>query len=80
LPTLLRQDGFRFFFYSLEAGEPPHAHVEQAERAAKFWLKPVMLAQSTGFRSLELKRIRLLVIGNRLDFIKAGHEHFDRAP
>ncbi len=80
MPTLLRQDGFRFFFYSLEAGEPPHVHVEQAERAAKFWLKPVMLAQSNGFRSLELKRIRLLVIGNRLDFIKAGHEHFDRAP
>ncbi len=80
MPTLPRQDGFRCFFYSLEAGEPPHGHVDQAERAAKFWLKPVMLAQSNCFRSLELKRIRLLVIGNRLDFIKAWHEHFDRAP
>jgi len=62
MPTLLRQDGLRFFFYSLEKGEPPHVDVEQAERLAKFWLDPVALASAHGFRSVELKRLRLLVI------------------
>jgi hypothetical protein len=82
LPTLLRQDGLRFFFYSLESlegAEPPHLHVEQAEQVAKFWLEPVALAYSSGFRSAELKRVRLLVIGHRLTFLKAWHEYFDRS-
>jgi hypothetical protein len=79
LPTLLRQDGLRFFFYSLEGQEPPHVHVERAEQVAKFWLEPVALASSSGFRSAELKRVRLLVIGHRLTFLKAWHEYFDRS-
>jgi hypothetical protein len=31
MPTILRKDGFRFFFFSREGTEPPHIHVEQAE-------------------------------------------------
>ena len=27
MPTVLRIDGFRFFFYSLENNEPPHIHM-----------------------------------------------------
>jgi hypothetical protein len=40
MPTVLRIDGYRFFFYSLETGEPSHIHVERADEAAKFWLFP----------------------------------------
>lgn len=36
MPTVLRIKGYRFFFFSLEETEPPHIHVEQAERVAKF--------------------------------------------
>jgi Domain of unknown function (DUF4160) len=35
---MLRIEGYRFFFYSNERGEPAHIHVDQAERYAKFWL------------------------------------------
>lgn len=53
MPTVLRADGYRFFFYSREGRDPAHVHVEQAERYAKVWLSPVALAASRGFRSAE---------------------------
>ena len=76
MPTVMNVSGHRFFFYSLEGAEPPHIHVERAECAAKFWLDPVQLAGSRGFRSDELKRIRALVIEHRLTFTEAWHGHF----
>jgi hypothetical protein len=54
MPTIVRLRGIRFFFYSLENGEPPHVHVESGDKAAKFWLDPVELARSNGFRPQEL--------------------------
>ncbi|MBI2965527.1 MAG: DUF4160 domain-containing protein [Chloroflexi bacterium] len=39
MPALLRLRGFRFFFYSMENREPPHIHVAQAGRYAKFGSK-----------------------------------------
>jgi len=62
MPTILRKDGFRFFFFSREGTEPPHIHVEQAERYAKFWLEPaVLLEESRGFHSSDLLRIHNLI-------------------
>jgi len=43
MPTVRRIGSVRFFFYSNEATEPPHIHVEQAGGVAKFWLEPVSL-------------------------------------
>jgi hypothetical protein len=54
MPTVLRVDGYRFFFYSLENNEPAHIHVERGDNAAKYWLNPVGLAMNDGFRSHEL--------------------------
>ncbi len=76
MPTALRIAGFRFFFYSLEGSEPPHIHAEQAENVAKFWLEPVALAESHGFRSHELNRLRALVAEHRPQFLEAWHAHF----
>lgn len=44
MPVVLRIDGKRFFFYSNESQEPPHIHVQQAEKETKFWLEPVLIA------------------------------------
>jgi hypothetical protein len=76
MPTVLRLEGFRFFFYSLENHEPPHIHVEQADNVAKFWLEPVQLASSHGFRAQELNRLRLMVIKHRTTFQEAWNDHF----
>jgi Domain of unknown function (DUF4160) len=76
MPTILRISEFRFFFYSLEGSEPPHVHVEHGDCVAKFWLDPVAIAESHGFRSHELNRLRALVIEYRLKFLEAWNAHF----
>jgi hypothetical protein len=78
MPTVLRIQGYRFFFYSLEGSEPPHIHVERDDDVAKFWLQPVTLAESHGFRIHELNRVRLLVIEHRLKLLEAWDAHFGR--
>jgi len=76
MPEILRIGGFRFFFFRREGLEPPHIHVEQAERYAKFWLQPIRLAESRGFRGPELRELQSLVARNREKFILAWNEHF----
>ena len=76
MPTVLSVSGFRFFFYSLEGMEPPHIHVEHGQNTAKFWLDPVQLAGSRGFRAHELNRVRALVIEHCAAFREAWNEHF----
>jgi hypothetical protein len=75
MPTVLRVGGDRFFFYSREGKEPAHVHVEQAERYAKFWLNPVALAASRGFRSSELSELTELVRKHRALFEERWNEH-----
>jgi hypothetical protein len=78
MPTVLRLSGFRFFFYSLEGVEPPHIHIERGDSIAKFWLEPVSVSHSRGFRSHDLNRLRLLVIEHRVKFLEAWNVHFGR--
>jgi hypothetical protein len=78
MPVALRVKGYRFFFFSLEGHEPPHIHVEQAERFAKFWLNPVSLVRSRGFRSNELSEIQKIVEENRDILLEKWNEHFSR--
>jgi Domain of unknown function (DUF4160) len=79
MPTIIRLKGIRFFFYSLENGEPPHVHAESDDKTAKFWLDPVELARSNGFRPQELTRLRAVVIERRREFLEAWHAHFGRS-
>ena len=76
MPTVLRDGGLRFFFYSLENGEPPHIHVESGDATAKFWLDPVELAHSRGFRARDLTRLRAKTIEHRQEFLEAWNAHF----
>ncbi len=78
MPEVLRVKGYRFFFFSLEGTEPPHIHIEQAERYAKFWLNPISLIKSRGFRSGELTGIQKIVENNRDSFVEKWNEHFSR--
>lgn len=76
MPVALRVKGYRFFFFSLEGHEPPHIHVEQAERFAKFWLIPISLVKSRGFRSGELSEIQKIVEENWDTLMEKWNEHF----
>jgi Domain of unknown function (DUF4160) len=79
MPIVLRESGFRFFFYFNEGRprEPPHVHVEQGEREAKFWLWPeVHLAYNDGFRASTLRELLTLIEANRERIEKAWDEFF----
>ena len=53
MSAVLRIGPYRFFFYSNENSEPPHIHVQSGRCLAKFWLGPVNLCTSVGFRGHE---------------------------
>jgi len=77
MPTVLRIDGYRFFFFSNEGNEPVHIHVESGDGYCKFWLTPVVsLAYSTEYNSTELNKIRKLVEENSTLIIKSWNEYF----
>lgn len=76
MPTVLKIKGYRFFFFSLEGNEPPHIHVEQGEKVAEYWLDPVNLASSYGFRSHDLTKVSAIIIENRVNFLEKWNEHF----
>ena len=78
MPEVFRHHGYRFFFFSREAEEPVHVHVESAEKYAKFWFEPLVLAESYGFRSGELKEIRELIENNSEIIRKKWNEQIDR--
>ena len=76
MPTVLIEEGYRFFFFSNERGEPPRVHVDKADGYAKVWLQSPRLAWSEGFSSAELRRIREIVVGHEALFLERWNEHF----
>ena len=54
MPTILRKNGFSFFFFSNEH-RPIHVHVEKGDGDAKFNLEPLVeLVESHGLKTREL--------------------------
>ncbi len=76
MPTILTVGPYRFFFVSQDSTEPPHVHVEREKMVAKFWLDPVALERTGGFRSHELTAIARLVEEHRNLFMERWNEHF----
>ena len=76
MPTVLQIGPFRFYFYAGDADEPAHVHAERDDCEAKFWLEPVRLARSDGFRRNEINRIRTLVEENREQLLEIWNEFF----
>jgi hypothetical protein len=76
MPTVLRTEGYRCFFYSSDRAEPSHVHVEKDENTAKIWLNPVRIQSSHGFSSSELNRIIRIVTENRDELIRSWDEYF----
>ncbi len=76
MPTLLRWNRYRFFFWSGDRGEPPHVHVKKGGAEAKVWLDPVTLASAIDLRSREIDAILRKVREQQLTFLRAWHGHF----
>jgi hypothetical protein len=76
LPTVLRWNGYRFYFFSNEGDEPPHIHVDKAGASAKFWLGDGALARNIGFSNREIAELSAKVRGERGAFEEAWHGYF----
>ncbi|MGN8159867.1 DUF4160 domain-containing protein [Salinisphaera sp. RV14] len=77
MPTVLRINGYRFFFYANENDEPRHIHIQRDRMLAKFWLDSVSLASSTGFAAHELNELFKLVEEHQPMLVEAWNEFFN---
>ena len=79
MPTIMREDGRRFFFYSDEGNprESPHVHVTSGEKVAKFWLDPVELSTSKRFTASEIVSLQKIVVRYQDLFLEAWNAHFE---
>ena len=75
-PTVFREKGFRFFFFSRE--EPRiHVHVYCADGEAKFWLEPeIELARNHRLTRKQLKQSEQIIEERYDELIGAWREHF----
>ena len=77
-PTVFRELGFRFFFFSREETRK-HVHVRGGNGEAKFWLEPeVELADNYGLRRGELTTVRKLISEHEDEITDAWNKHFGR--
>jgi len=77
MPTILRVDGFRVYFYSHEPGEPPHVHVDRGGSTAKVWLEPVAIASNAGFTAREVGDVLRLVRTHQQKLLEAWRGFFN---
>jgi uncharacterized protein DUF4160 len=75
-PTVFRDGGFRFFFFSRE--EPRrHVHVASTDGEAKFWIEPrIEVAQNYGLSPVKLNAALKLVEEHADEIRNAWAEHF----
>ncbi len=76
VPTILRERGYRFFFYMADRLEPPHIHVTRGDDAAKLWLDPLEFAFVEGFRRHECNDILRMTEAHLDEFRRAWFQTF----
>jgi hypothetical protein len=76
MPTVLREGGYRFFFFKADRYEPPHIHVQREARAAKVWLDPLEFAYVRGFRPHECNEILRITKVHLDEFLQTWYKNF----
>ena len=79
MPTLLRAGPYRLFMFMSDCVEPHHVHVEGNDGLAKFWLRPVSVAENVGYSPRELHRIRRGVAREGASLVQAIDTICERA-
>ena len=75
-PTIFREKGYRFFFFSREETRI-HVHVYCGNGEAKFWLEPeIELAKNYRLSRLHLKQIEKVIEEHYNDLTSAWRKHF----
>ncbi len=75
MPTILRIDGYRFFFFSDEH-LPTHIHIEKANGYARIELETLKVTDSYNLNSKEIKKLLELVKKHNIKLQGAWSEYF----
>lgn len=78
MPTVLRWNGYRFYFFSNEGFEPPHVHIDKGGCTAKVWLSRVAAARNIGYSAKEMAEILGKVSEERIGLLEAWSAYFGR--
>jgi hypothetical protein len=76
MPTLLNQNGFKFFFYANEH-EPKHIHVMKNDDFAKVELETLKVTKNY-MKSKDLKIALDIIKEHKNDFIRIWDEWFSK--
>lgn len=75
-PTILREQGYRFYFFSREERRM-HVHVMSSHGEAKFWLEPRLeLAKNHQLPRSALREIEQIIEAHRNELETAWNVHF----
>ncbi|HMM77732.1 MAG TPA: DUF4160 domain-containing protein [Gammaproteobacteria bacterium] len=75
-PTIFREDGYRFYFFSREESRM-HVHVHCADGEAKFWLEPcIEPAQNLGLNDRQIRAVQSLIEAHEHEIRDAWAKHF----
>ena len=75
-PTVFKEKGYRFFFFSREESRM-HVHVVSGDGEAKFWLEPeLQLAKAYRYNRQQLKEIESLIEEHYHELISAWRRCF----
>jgi len=73
-PTIFRERGFRFLFFSREEAR---VHVQGPRGEAKFWIEPqIKLAENHGLSEKHLRIVQSIIEGRENEIRRAWAGHF----
>ena len=76
-PTIFREKGYRFFFFSREETKM-HIHVDCKDGEAKYWLTPkIELAVNYNLSQWQLNQIKMIIKENYDEITNAWEKHFE---
>ena len=75
MPTVLRVEGFRFFFFSDEH-LPEHIHIEKGDGYARIELETLEVTDSYNLNSKEIKKLLKIVKEHNNELQRSWNEYF----
>jgi hypothetical protein len=78
MPTIHRETGYQFRFFSNEGAEPCHVHVRGKGGIMKVWLPSVIVADVRGYSPKQQREILDIIRARKAEMLEAWHEHFSK--
>ncbi len=82
MPEILRRNGWKILFYSVDRSEPPHVHCKKGEKDCKFFLNEIeikiKLEYSYHMNNKDIGDISEIIMDNYDFILKIWNKHFNK--